>query len=457
MRFLINSIYGSGAGLAWKIQEEGNDVSLFIQEEFCRPVLKGIVPHVNSIEEGLAQKPDLVIFDLTTMGKEADLCRKKGFRVFGGGSFSDLIELDRSYGMKLAEQVGIPVPHHEIFSKDQIKEAIAYIKESDQRYVLKPHGNQSIDLTYVAKDPDDMIHELEWIQKSGLMESDFILQDFMDGYELSTEMWFSNGNPIESLANSTVEQKKFLTGDLGPNTGCETSTVWPYGTDRVKIIDKTLSLLYPILKEMKYTGPLDVNSIVSKEDGEPYFLEWTPRLGYNAIYAFMELLDGPISDFFYHVSIGKTDDLTLKNNLIGMAITLSIPPYPLDQAEKENQRSLKSTRGKPLSGVPDDHIWPADIMLEGKQFVTAGTDGTICYVTSSGKCVEEAEENLYDEIEKVGAPNLQYRIDAGEKAMRTIPELEALGYAGGYCTREELAVPEPSKTEEMVSVESDED
>ena len=450
MKYLIYSISGDGAGFAWRLLEEGNDVEIFIKEPFFKGILKGLVPHVNSLEEGLSHKPDVVIFDMNGDGKVADATRKRGFRCVGGGRFNDMLEMDRTYGMSLAKRLGIKTPEFTVFKQNQIEEAIAFIHETNGRYVLKPHGNLALDLTYVASDAEDMIHELEWIDRQGIMKGDFILQDFVDGWEISTEGWFSNGNPIPALANGTMERKKFLTGDLGCQTGSESSVVWPYGTDRTKIFQKTLWKMYPILKEMKFTGPIDINAIISKQDGQPYFLEFTPRFGYSAFYALAELIDGHLGQFFYDIALGKLDDISLKNDQVSMALTLSIPPYPLDSGKDFNHKALQETKGKPIIHLPEDgHWWPYDMAFDDSvdQFVTAGTLGLICFATNSGSSVEEAEDKTYEIAQHIGIPNVQYRIDGAEKVMEHIPEIKQMEYDGPYCKREEMETKEEDAPE----------
>ena len=43
-----------------------------------------------------------------------------------------------------------------------------------------------------------------------------------------------------------------------------------------------LEPLVPFLKKGGFIGQIDVNTIVSEEDGSPYALEFTPRPGYDA-------------------------------------------------------------------------------------------------------------------------------------------------------------------------------
>ena len=60
MRFLIISENGDGAGIAWKLKQEGNEVAMYLKNPSTRMTLKNIIPHVRSIREGVNLKPDVI-------------------------------------------------------------------------------------------------------------------------------------------------------------------------------------------------------------------------------------------------------------------------------------------------------------------------------------------------------------------------------------------------------------
>lgn len=426
MRFFIYSISGDGAGLAFKLAEEGHDVCIYIKEPFFRPIGEGMFDHVKNLNEGLASNPDLIIFDMSGDGEVADKLRAKGFSVMGSSAFADKLELDRTYGMETAKELGLSVPDFTVFSSENVEDAIKFIQESDQRFVLKPHGNLALDMTYVAKDANDMVQMLTWAADKGILKGDFLLQDFVDGIEISTEMWFSHGVPIPGLSNSTIEQKKFMTGNKGPATGCETSLVWPYSDDTAKIVESTVGKMKDFLAEHEYHGPIDVNTIVSKEDGEAYFLEFTPRLGYSAFYTFCELLpDRNVGEFLMKLESGEEQEL---DGGVAACLTVSIPPYPLDSGKDHNHPELKLTEGKKILDVPDSGFWPYDVKKEEDELVTAGTLGLVGYFSVWGGDAADANEALYKLVDSCTIPNVQYRVDADARALKDIPLLAEFGY-----------------------------
>src|SRR5580698_4714568 len=272
MRILVHDPSADFAGIAYQMVKEGTTVDLFIKDNFYRQAMDGLVPKVETLEEGLKNKPDLVIFSLNGDGELADKVRSDGYRVIGSSAMADKLEMDRSYGVKVAKQYGLSVPRTTEF-KD-IGSAIAFVKQGKKPYAIKIDNNKSEASSYVAKDADEMVDYLSYAKEQGeISPSDrFILQEVVKGAEISTELWFCDGNPLWP-ANSTFETKKFLAGELGQRTGCETSLVFHYEAMQSKVVDKTIRKIFPLLKYARYTGPIDVNCIVSEEDHEPYFLE----------------------------------------------------------------------------------------------------------------------------------------------------------------------------------------
>jgi phosphoribosylamine-glycine ligase len=423
MKFLVYSIGGDGAGIAYQLQKEGNRVFFCVDDKNKQSILDGVVEHVEE-KDALKNKPDVILTDMTGKGELADEWRKSGENVVSGGHVNDVLEHDRSKAFQVASKMGISIPPFTSFEGPDTSKAIEFVRKTGKRYVMKPDDDLGTALTYVSKDPDDMIQELEYAGKKGIIKGSFLLQEFVEGVEISTEAWFQNGEPIPTLCNSTLEVKKLMAGDKGPATGCEFSVVWPYESDNAKIVRETVKKLYPFLRAVKYSGPLDINCIVTKE-GKVYFLEMTPRIGYSAIYGFAELMKRDLGEFLYAVAKGRAPAMM---EGVGCALTLSIPPYPLDSGEPEDNKIFKRTQGKRILNVPAEHFWPCDLMNEDNGWVTAGCHGLVGYVTSRGSTVEEAARTVYKRAESIDIPDGQMRVDGFDRPSKDIPKLASLGY-----------------------------
>lgn len=412
MRVLIHSSEGDSAGLAWQMQKEGSQVDFFVKEKWARRHMEGIIPHVETLEEGLKNKPDFILFDLNGDGGTADSLRKNGFKVVNGSALADKLEFDRSYGVKICKQYGIKTPTTVEFNN--VDEAILYAKKEKKPLAIKMDSNAGGEgASYVSKDAEEMVDYLSQQKESGKINGNtFIAQDVVKGAEISTELWFSGGEPVWP-ANSTFETKKFLAGELGIRTGCEVSLVCHYEGTRSKIIDKTIRKIFPLLKYSKWTGCIDVNCIVSEEDHEPYFLEWTPRLGYSAIYAYSAILGIPLSEYFYRISRGPFT-IPFKNKW-GVSLKVSIPPYPTTiENEKASEETYGLQEGVRVNGAYGKDFIPIDCMRGKKTELMCS--GVTCIIGECLGCRDspiEAWRSSQKVFKSVEVPNAQGRYTDG--------------------------------------------
>lgn len=403
MKFRLISRHADGVGLLYRLYQEGHDVDFWVQEKKAKPTYRGILPQVQSYVSGL-KKSDIVFFDMVGLGFLADKLKKSGIAVYGGGRLNDKLELDRLFGIQTAEKARMKVPEYKVFSSST--KAIGFVKGSKKTWVFKPLNNKSPMDTYVSEDSEDMVGWLEYLKP----KDKFILQEKIKGTEISTEAWYVNGELVPNSVNSTVETKKFMDGDKGPNTGCMTSVVW-FHKGKPKVYFQTLAKLEKFLRQKKYSGPLDMNCIFTKEG--PYFLEFTTRFGYNAIYAALPEF-GEFGTFLSKLAQGKIPKIKPSGQYYG-AIRISIPPYPND---------VDANAGLPIRGI--DSL-KETFLLDAKydsRFVTAGVDGVVCEVTARAENLDELEKLLYKKVDKIKLPNKQYRSDAIQIARKRLNQLK---------------------------------
>lgn len=427
MKILIHSASADSAGLAYIMQREGAEVSIYIKDTFSRRVLSGMVPHVESIEEGLKLKPDFILFDLNGDGATADKLKKDGWKVVGGSSLADKLEMDRAYGVNVAKQYGIKVPPTVEFKN--VDDAIAHIKKTKKPLAIKVDNNKSEASSYVAKSQEDMLDYISHQKEEGLINGDtFILQEVIHGSEVSTECWFANGTPCFP-SNSTWETKKLLAGELGVRTGCETSAVCHYEGHHSRLSERTVLKIAPLLKYARYTGPMDVNTIVSEEDHEPYFLEFTPRLGYSAIYAYSAMLGMTLSSYFEHM-VYQSFTIPFKARWT-TSLKVHIPPYPFSfEDDKISRKVYDVTEGIRVNAKNNKDFIPIDVQVKKKdQMVCAGTMGIIGECLGRGSSLMEAWKGSKQVFEAVEVPNKGGRFTDGiDDAWKRILKLRNWGY-----------------------------
>lgn len=397
---------GDFLSLAYRMALAGHDVVAYLENGST--MYDGILQKVHDINELDIQKDDMVIFDMVGGGTGADKLKDQGIHVVGAGAFNDDLELLRRFGMEFMEDHGILVPPSQpVYTLEQAQEIV---NESSKRYVFKPDGNQSTDLTYVSSGPENMLAMLPYLFSKLDEGTLVVLQEFIDGIEMSTEAWF-NGEEFMMPLNSTMEEKKFMTGDHGPNTGCAGNIVWWWdeATSR-KLHDLLFKSMVNELHEARYVGPLDINCIWTPQG--PYGLEFTTRFGYDAIQASSRLIDMELGEFLYKMR--ETNVIPVTSEKYAMAVRVSVPPYPNDG----------DVPGVPIF-VPEDiedNVYLSDVYVDGpaiadevSEYRCAGTDGYVLCVADTGTQLTRLQERVYSLIDSLEIPSKQYRIDVGNR------------------------------------------
>jgi len=415
MRIALSSYTGVGAWFIIRLMAEGHKVDYYLSKSEYEEVLSGLIPapRIASIDhrrtlQGFGYPSyagyDLSIFDLTGKGRQAD-SSKSECATFGDGSFECLLEDDREAGLEAMEKCDINVPPYQRFDKPS--QAKTFVRAQDKRYVFKPFtpsgSTQDTATTYVAKDAEDMIKNLDNLYSAAKGQS-FILQEYIKGTEISVEGWF-NGEDF-FLLTCDIEEKKFMNDAKGPNTGCGGNLIFAIHED-MHIYKDTLLKAKPMLKAAGFKGVIDVNSIVT--EGEAYSLEWGPRFGYLCCPVFANMYGSGFGDFLHAIASGRTPNVKWEN-AFGAAVTISIPPYP-------TEIRIPKAKGIPIEGIDPENIeelcscFLYDAKLNGKGLVTSGNYGYVGAPIGVGDSITEAFIKCERLLERIQIPNMQYRTD----------------------------------------------
>jgi len=397
MRVLVLSKTGDGLGIAHRIALEGHEVDVWIQDPRYKRAGVGLVGRPPSWRP-LVAKADLVICDTVGFGHYEATLRRIGKQPLACNLVVEQAELNRAKGMELFEKVGIPTPPTRSFSSPRD----ATSAWSDKGVVVKPSGNISTAKTTVARDRASFLWALESLPPN----TPVIVQELVEGIEVSTEGWW-NGRSWIRPWNHTFEEKRFLNGGIGPNTGCMGNVVVVAKT-KDRLVQETVGRLEPFLKRTSYRGPVDVNAIVNKD--KVWALEITARFGYDAIEALAEGLDEPLTDVLFETAMGVKKEMRIDSRPM-IAVRVSVPPYPHADPKEEDA-------GRPLLGVNKftlKHIFLTDVYLEGGQYKWAAGDGVVYKATAIGEDFREARRRVYRTISNVTIQDMQYRTDIGKR------------------------------------------
>jgi phosphoribosylamine-glycine ligase len=429
VKFLFRTPDGMCLPIALRCQAEGNQVKYSVADSTYEDSGNGLVEKVINFEAAV-QWSDVVIYDANPVKDEGEADKVKLMRpMLGAGKFAALLEYDRLEAAKLAQEVGIKIPDTQKFvGHNAWKKANEYLttKGPSTDWVWKSNSDEKPAgaRSFVSKDGrkgmQRMLQYLEERYKSskGKYIPDFIMTTKVEGQEISTEAWF-NGTSFE-LPNHTLERNKAHNGDIGEKIGCAGNVVWAMS----KEAPLYRKLIEPLASKLagKFVGPIDINAIIEKESNEPVFLEFSPRFGYDAVYALMELFQTDFSEFLYCVAAGQPWTGKLFEGFAG-DVRLTIPPYPHDDDKGEGA-------GVPIFGAdkkynPHQHL--VQVMLDhNDELVSEG--GFVMALSAKGDSPKSSEEAAYKEVKKIRIPNMRYRTDLADVIQEVYDKIESTGW-----------------------------
>ena len=277
-KFLFVSLSGLISDIAWQVAKDGHEVKYCIAAEKEKDIGDGFIPKCDDWEKEVGWA-DVIVFDDTLgQGARAEALRAKGKLVVGGTAYTDRLEDDRGFGQEELRNAGVNIlPYAEFKNFD---DAIAYVKENPDRYVIKPSGEAgNVKRRLFVGDEDDgqdVIRVLETYKKYFAAEiRSFQLQRRVTGVEIAVGGFF-NGKEFVYPINVNFEHKKLFPGNIGPSTGeMGTSMFWS-GPNR--LFNSTLKKMEARFAQEGYVGYVDLNCIVNGNGIYP--LEFTSRFGY---------------------------------------------------------------------------------------------------------------------------------------------------------------------------------
>lgn len=407
MRILFLSKQGDGLGIADRLTQEGHDVRFWASDSSYARDLQGIVARVDTWRPSVTWA-DLVVADMVGFSAHEPVFQRYGKPVISCNPVADILELDRSKAMTAAQAVGMTVPKHWSFRTPA--QALLDFEWKEPVYI-KPSGNLQAGETRCAQ----TYEQFRWTMGHLPVDQDVVVQERIEGIEISTEGWF-NGTDFIRPFNHTFEEKFLLPG-CGPNTGSMGSLVVRAGENR--LVSDTLLRMVPFLRKAAYRGPLDINCIVSKDAA--YFLEFTARMGYDAIEALATGLREPLGALLFETAAGTKKEMSLTKDYM-IAVRLCSPPYPFAGA---------ATPNVPLDGIVAEnrkYFFPTGVMKRGDRYLTSGSDGVVGKVTAAGRTVQEARSRVYRTLGNIKGVDLFYRQDIGTRVERDLAQLKEWGW-----------------------------
>jgi phosphoribosylamine---glycine ligase len=385
---------------------EGHEVKTYVKLPDHRDIGKGMITVV-PVWQAYLGWADYWILDSNCFGKEGNFLRKLGKKVFGGTPDTDKTEDDRAYGLGILENYGINCG---VWAGPfSAEEAIKFINENPQRWVIKPNGSMDKDLTYVSKSSEDALDFLN--ENKSKYKGELIVQEFVDNAkELALGVTCSKGKILFPVREN-VEHKNLANGNLGVATG-EMGTIVHYTYDS-PLLD-IVQQLAPYFEEQEYTGDFDLNFMI-QEDGTPVCLETTARPGYPISIFQCDNIDMEYGDYLINLIEGSLDEIPIKGNwTCGVVITAPGMPFKESYHKHGLDRHVDE-----ITELYEPGFYIYCMNCDEKGYYTAGNYGAICCSVANTNDLKSCIDDCYKLIKDKDLPKwLSYRTDIGDDLLK---------------------------------------
>ncbi|GFZ85052.1 phosphoribosylamine--glycine ligase [Aquaticitalea lipolytica] len=408
-KFLFISRWGEILDTAYATLLEGNDVKLYIEDKPSREIGTGFVKKTKDWKKQV-DWADVIIFDYTGYGAICSELRAKGKLVIGGSEYTDLLELDRSFGQDELKKHKIKtLPFKEFVS---FQDAITYVQNNPDAYVIKPSGEtqELKQLLFVGSDDEglDVIRVLKAYDKSwGDDFGNFQLQKKVKGVEISVAAFF-NGKEFLRPLNITFEHKKLFPKELGVSTGEMGSSM--FWVNNSPIFDATLKKFESTLAKTNFVGHIDINCIVNGNGIYP--LEFTSRFGYPQIFIQRAGINEPIGQLLYKIASRETFKINTKKGFqVGAFIV--VPPFPYE--DKKAFELFSKDAVVVFRKDLKEGIHPMHLKKINDEWLITGNTGIALLVSGTGLTMKDAQKMMNNRISNIIVNNGYYRTDIGDR------------------------------------------
>lgn len=332
----------------------------------------------------------------------------KSIPVIGPSKKGAQLEGSKEFAKEFLVKHQIPTAAYDSFTKETVEEGYLFLETLQPPYVLKADGLAAGKGVLIIQDLAEAKAELKNMlvnQKFGEASSKVVIEEFLDGIELSCFV-LTDGKNYKILPTAK-DYKRIGEGDTGLNTGGMGAISPVPFADAVLLEKIETRIVKPTIEGLQkdgivYKGFVFIGLINVK--GEPIVIEYNVRMGDPETEVVIPRLKTDLVALFQAVANEKLDEISLEiDSRSATTIMLVSGGYP-----EEYQK------GKIISGIEtisDSIVFHAGTKIENNKIVSNG--GRVLAVTSFGNDFQEAIKKSYQNIAKLHFDTMYYRKDIG--------------------------------------------
>ena len=345
----------------------------------------------------------------------ADALEHIGVPVFGPSKAAAQIEGSKVFAKGLMRKYGIPTAACEVF--DDFEAALAYVDAAPLPIVVKADGlalGKGVTVAQTREEARSAVRAAMCERVFGESGARLVIEEYLEGPEVSV-LSFTDGHTLVPMVSS-MDHKRALDGDLGPNTG-GMGTVAPNPWYTPEIAAECMERIFlPTMRAMNaegrtFRGCLYFGLMLTK-DG-PKVIEYNCRFGDPETQVVLPLLDTDLLEIMEATAAGRLAEVDIRwKPGSACCVILASGGYP---------KAYK--KGLPISGLEENgqlpgepaEVFHAGTKLESGRYYTNG--GRVLGITATASSLEEAVSRAYAAADRISFEGLHRRGDIGARAL----------------------------------------
>ena len=332
----------------------------------------------------------------------------KSIPVIGPKKDGALLEGSKDFSKMFMTRYGIPTAQYSSFTSESLEEGKLFLETLSPPYVLKADGLAAGKGVLILDSLEEAKSELEEMvsnQKFGEASSTVVIEEFLDGIELSVFV-LTDGKSYKILP-SAKDYKRIGEGDTGLNTGGMGAISPVPFADENFLLKVENQVIKPTINGLRSEG-IDYRGFIfiglMNVDGTPKVIEYNVRMGDPETEVVLPRIESDLLELFEgvaHQTLHKKEFSVTKQ--IATTVMLVSGGYP-EGYEK----------GKLISGL--DQVEHSIVFHAGTTKINSSTltnGGRVMAITSFADTIEKALDKSYRSIDKIHFEKMNYRKDIG--------------------------------------------
>tara|TARA_B100000767_G_C19778375_1_gene544303 strand:- start:9106 stop:10377 length:1272 start_codon:yes stop_codon:yes gene_type:complete len=332
----------------------------------------------------------------------------QGIIVVGPQQAAATLEGSKEFAKEFMKAHNIPTARYDSFTAETVEKGCRFLETMKAPYVLKADGlaaGKGVLILESLADAQNELREMLVEQKFGQASKKVVIEEFLDGIELSCFV-LTDGKNYLTLPMAK-DYKRIGEGDTGLNTGgmgaiSPVPFASPEFTKKIKdrIIKPTMDGFQK--SNLPFQGFVFIGLIKVGED--PFVIEYNVRMGDPETEVVFPRIQNDWVELFKAVGTQTLDQHQLQIDPRTATTIMAVSGgYP------EAYEKGKKITG--ISAVKASTVFHAGTQIDKGIVKTSG--GRVLAVTSFGKDHKEALEQSYKTLEKIHFQGMYYRKDLG--------------------------------------------